>query len=85
MKGFVGQLCGYFDFAGASGRTRPEALFGQNASSLVTTVLPAASVTVIRTKPGSPEKSFTSPAGSVLVLGALLPCRMICVATTGSL
>ena len=45
VKGFVGQLSGYFDVAGASGWIRPDALFGQNVSVLFSTDLPAASVT----------------------------------------
>ncbi len=84
VKGFTGQLCGYFDWAGASGRIRPEALLGQKASVCFSTVLPAASVTETSAKPGSPEKSFTSPAGSALVV-VVFPFRSTCVATTGSL
>ena len=84
VKGFVGQLSGYFDVDGASGRIRPDALFGQNDSVRFTTALPAASRTVIRTKSGSPEKSFTRPLGRALVR-VLFPSWMIWVATTGSL
>lgn len=84
VKGFTGQLCGYFELVGASGRTRPEALLGQNASVWLSTVLPAASVSLICAKSGSPEKSFTSPAGSALVV-VFFPFRKTCVATTGSL
>lgn len=84
VNGFVGQLSGYFDVAGASGWTLPDALFGQNGSVRLTTDLPAASRTVIRTKSGSPAKFLTRPAGRVLVR-VFFPSRMICVATTGSL
>lgn len=84
MKGFTGQLSGYFDVAGASGLMRPEALFGQNDSVRVATVLPAVSLTVTSMKPGSPEKSFTSRSGRVRVR-VFVPSRMIWVATTGSL
>ncbi len=84
MKGFTGQLSGYFDVAGAPGSTLPEALFGQNDSVRTATVLPAVSRTVTSMKPGSPEKSFTSPSGRVRVR-VLVPWRMTWVATTGSL
>lgn len=84
VKGLTGQLCGYFELAGASGRTRPDALLGQKASVFSSTDFPAASMTLICAKSGSPEKSFTSPAGSALVC-VFFPSRMICAATTGSL
>lgn len=84
VNGFVEQLSGYFEVDGASGRIRPEALFGQNVSVVFTTGAPAASLMVTWRKPGRPEKSFTSPLGRVLVR-VFLPSRMICLATTGSL
>lgn len=84
MKGLTGQLCGYLELAGASGRTRPEALLGQKSSVFFSTGFPAASTTLTSMKPGSPVKSFTSPAGSALVV-VFFPFRMICEATTGSL
>jgi hypothetical protein len=84
VKGLVGQLCGYFEVAGASGRIRPEALFGQKAPWVFDTSSPAAFLIDTSMKPGSPEKSFTSPAGSAFVF-VLVPSRSICWATTGSL
>ncbi len=84
VNGLIGQLCGYFELAGASGRTRPEALFGQNASVCLSTVLPAASVSWICAKSGSPEKSLTISAGSALVV-VFFPLRKTCETVTGSL
>lgn len=85
VKAFSGQLSGYFDLAGPSGSMRPAALFGQYFSVLLTTTLRFVSVMVIWAKPGSPEKSFTSPAGRALVLVLPPPSWMTCSATTGSL
>lgn len=65
-------------------RDRPLALFGQKSSVRLRTFLPALSVTVISAKPGSPEKSFTVPLGSVLAL-ALPPSYTVWVTVTGSL
>ncbi len=84
VNGLVGQLSGYLEVAGASGRTRPLALFGQKSSVRLRTFLPDLSVIVISAKPGSPEKSFTVPLGSVLAL-ALPPSYTVWVMVTGSL
>jgi hypothetical protein len=84
VKGLVGQLSGYLEVEGASGRTRPLALFGQKLSLRVRTFLPALSVRVISEKPGSPEKSFTVPVGSFFAL-ALPPSYTVWVTVTGSL
>ncbi len=84
VNGLVGQLSGYLEVAGASGRTRPLALFGQKSSVLPRTFLPALSVTVISAKPGSPAKSFTVPLGRTFDL-ALPPSYTVWVAVTGSL
>lgn len=84
MNGFTGQLSGYFEMDGASGRILPDALFGQKDSVRFSTVLPAAFFTVTWRKPGRPEKSLTRPAGSFLVT-VFFPWRITWVATTGSL
>lgn len=84
VNGFVGQLSGYFEVAGASGRMRPDALFGQNGSLVFTTCLPAAFLTDTSMKPGSPEKSLTSPVGSRFVR-VFFPSWITWSATTGVL
>lgn len=84
MNGLPEQPSGKCEVAGASGRMRPEALFGQNVPLFLATSCPAAFLNDTSRKPGRPEKSFTVPGGSLFAV-ALPPLRMICSAITGSL